>query len=278
MSVYPKGIATNLTKTSFSKEKIKKLKNTLPKNLIIRVYGLAGVGKGTLSQMLSETLDIPNLESSLILRCATYIYEKLQLDLTNLNTDKVFNEMDIYVVDGKLKFGLDGEEIKKDKLKNPFIDAHVTKYSTDLYVRQKFDEALDDLVQRVLDSACVADGRGSHEPYLVNAENHGFRVIRILVDTDRKIKAERYYDNYLKNKKKEDPNYQDTNQEKKQILEEFKETIIARDEKDIKNIKEKGIGLISKDSGFIDSSYMTPQEVLETALNFIEQQINFILK
>jgi cytidylate kinase len=273
MSVYPEGVGTHLKKASFSQDQIKNLKSSLPKNLIIRIYGLAGVGKGTVSKMLADTLSIPNLESSLILRCATFIYKKLDLDLTDKNTDLVFEKMDISVDSGKLIFGMEGEAISKPELKSAFVDKNINTYSSNLYVRSKFDEALDDLVQRVFDSACVADGRGSHEPYLVNAEKHGFKVVRILVDADQKIKAERYYQEYLKQEKVKNPDFQETEDLKDKVLKEFELAILGRDKKDIKNIEDKGIGLISEDSGILDTSYLTPQECLETALSFISSRL-----
>ena len=272
MSVYPKNIGIKLTKKSFSEKDIENLKKELPKNLILRVYGLAGVGKGTLSKMLAKTLEIPNMESSLILRCATFIYENKNLPLNKENTDQVFQDMDIYIENQELKFGLNGAKIEKSQLKTANIDKNVTKYSSDLYVREKFDKALDDLVQRVFDSAIVADGRGAFEPYLLNAEKHGFKVIRILVDADQKVKAQRYYQEYIKNQILADPDFIETEDLKEKVLTEFEQAILERDKKDVANIIDKKIGLISEDSGFLDTSNLTPQEALETALEFVNSQ------
>lgn len=273
MSVYPENVGIKLTKKSFSSSQIQALKAKLPKNLIIRVYGLAGVGKGTLSKMLAKTLDIPNMESSLILRCATFIYENRNLVLNQENTDRVFEDMDIFVENNELKFGLNGAKIEKSQLKSAKIDKKVTKYSSDLYVREKFDKTLDDLVQRVFDSAIVADGRGAFEPYLLNAEKHDFKIIRILVDADQKIKAKRYYQEYIKNQILDNPDFIETDDLKDKVLAEFEQAILDRDKKDIANIIDKNIGLISEDSGILDTSYLTPQEALETALDFIASNI-----
>ena len=273
MSIYPENIGIKLTKKTFSKVQIEALKNKLPKNLILRVYGLAGVGKGTLSKMLAQTLEIPNMESSLILRCATFIYENKNLPLNKENTDQVFEDMDIYVENQELKFGLNGAKIEKKDLKTANIDKKVTKYSSDLYVREKFDKALDNLVQRVFDSAVVADGRGAFEPYLLNAQQYGFQVIRILVDADQKVKAKRYYQEYVKNQILANPDFIETDNLKDKVLKEFEQAILERDKKDVANIEDKKIGLISQDSGILDTSHLTPGEVLETALSFVENQL-----
>jgi cytidylate kinase len=141
-------------------------------------------------------------------------------------------------------------------------------------VRQKFDEKLVDLVENKIASACVADGRGSHEPYLVRAEKNGMQVIRILVDADYEVRAERYYQDYLRKQQTNNPNFQETPELRNQVLEEFKQTIVQRDERDAQTIQEQEIGLISPDSGILDTSHKTPQEVLETALTFISEQLS----
>jgi cytidylate kinase len=272
MSVYPQGIGLYLAKNSFSAENLNVLKSKLDKNLIFRVFGLAGVGKGTLSEMLSETLEIPHIESGLIIRCATFIYQDLKLELTDENTDLVFAKMEI-LADKELSFFYNNQKIAKSELKKPIIDENVTYYSSNLYLRKKFDDALDNLIQNTIQTACVADGRGSAEPYLLNAEDTGKTVIRLLLDTDINIKAERYYQHFVRQEKLKNPDYKENPEEKNRILTEFQTTILARDQKDIDNIISKNLGLISKDTAVVNTSFMTPQEVLETVLNYIDFRI-----
>jgi cytidylate kinase len=272
MSVYPQGIGLYLAKNSFLAENLNVLKSKLDKNLIFRVFGLAGVGKGTLSEMLSETLEIPHIESGLIIRCATFIYQDLKLELTDENTDLVFAKMEI-LADKELSFFYNNQKIAKSELKKPIIDENVTYYSSNLYLRKKFDDALDNLIQNTIQTACVADGRGSAEPYLLNAEDTGKTVIRLLLDTDINIKAERYYQHFVRQEKLKNPDYKENPEEKNRILTEFQTTILARDQKDIDNIISKNLGLISKDTAVVNTSFMTPQEVLETVLNYIDFRI-----
>jgi len=273
-SVYQEGVGINLSYQKFSHTQVKSLKQNLPKNVLIRVYGLAGVGKGTLSKMLAETLEIPNLESSLILRCVTHIYLDKDFDLTETNTDLVFKNFKIEIKNQQLNFTYKSKILPKEILKAPIIDKNITKYSSNLYVRKKFDQSLSNLVQKSLKSAAVADGRGSHEPYLIEAEKNNFLVIRVLLDAKTEIKAERYYENFVKIEKAKNPDFQETESKKQAVLKEFEKNILDRDQKDVQNILDKKIGLISEDTGVIDTSFLTPNQVLETVLNFVQKKIS----
>lgn len=264
MSVYPQNLAINLTYSPFDYTQIEKLKSKLPNNLIIRVYGLAGVGKGTLSKSLAEILEIPNIESSFILRCATHIFQSLELEFSEQNIDRVFEEFQILVDKVGMKFNWQGKLISEKELKTPEVDKLVPQLAQIQHVRQKFDDALDKVVKD-LNRPLLADGRGSHEPYLIKAENRGYKIIRILLDACDEVKADRYLAKYLS----KHPNLNQS--EKDQIIEEFKKTVVERNNQDVKNILEKKLGLISQDSGFIDTSNMSPEEVLQTALCFVQK-------
>lgn len=270
---YPSNIGIKLSKNSFDFKNLEELKKNLPKKAIIRVYGLAGVGKGTLSENLAKILEIPNLESSLILRAATFGYLKLDLELSEQNTQKIFEKIDIKVVDNHLEFYFERQLLSKKQLKSPEIDKNVTNFSSNVFMRQQFDETLDELVQQTFETACVADGRGALEPYLLKAEKSGFRVIRILLDSSDEVKAKRYYENFIKQKKDKDPIFVEQMEDKEEFLEQFEKTIVQRNNKDIQNILDKNLGLISQDSGLIDTSEFLPQEVLETALDFIQKSL-----
>jgi cytidylate kinase len=274
---YPKNIGKKISKKSFSLDKnsnqLNYLKQILSKKTIIRVYGLAGVGKGTLSKNLSDILEIPNLESSMILRAATFGYLKLNLKLNQENTKIVFDKIGIEIVNNNLVFSFENKSLEKKDLKSPIIDKNVTDFSSNEFVREKFDQTLDKIVQEVFKSSCVADGRGALEPYLIKSESLGVKVIRILLDSDDETKAQRYYQSFIKSKKDINPNFVEDLTHKQEFLEEFEKTVIARNKKDIENILDKKIGLISEDSVLIDTSNLSPTEVLETALYFIQKSL-----
>lgn len=271
VSIYPSNIAQKLDYNQFNLDSIPDLAKRFPKNLIIRIYGFAGVGKGTISKMLSDSLNIANVESSFILRCVTLIYLDLKLDITNDNTDLVFSKMKVWTDSKSLNFEYNNSPVTAKELKTPEIDKQVPILAQNQYIRDKFDDYLDNLVQS-MDKAFIADGRGSHEPYLVKAEKRGQPIIRILLDASDEVKAERYLAAFMA----KNP---DADKEKQlEILEEFKNTIIVRNNRDAQNIIEKNLGLISADSGLIDTSDFTATEVLEIALNFIDSKLSEIEK
>lgn len=266
MSFYPSNITPKLEYSSFDLNNVSSLKTRLPKKSIIRIYGLAGVGKGTVSKMLADTLGIANVETSFILRCVTYIYLDLKLELNDTNTDLVFSKMKVWIDDKSLKFEYKDTLLDTKDLKTPQIDKQVPIFAQNQHIRNKFDSYLDTLVQNI-ELPFIADGRGSHEPYLVKAESRGQKIIRILLDASDEIKAERYLAAFIVK------NPAATREQQLLILEEFKNTILVRNTQDVENIIKKNLGLISSDSGFIDTSNFTPAQVLETCLAFIEKKL-----
>lgn len=273
MSYYPSDVGIKLTKQSFDEVKIEHLKKTLPKNLIIRVYGMAGVGKGTLSGSLASVLGIPNLDSGKIWRALTYIYKKLELKDTPENTDKVFSELKVEDTGHLVNLFHNDKLLEHDNLKNEFIDSRVFLYASKEANQQKFFKFNSNIYQNIMKTAFVLDGRGANPPDVKLAEEGGMQVIRILLDANEEVIIQRYIDNHIKINRASDPDFVLTDEASEKLKQEVKTTIIARNKRDVETQQKLGNGLVSKDSGIIDSSYMSPQEVLETALSFINSRL-----
>jgi cytidylate kinase len=268
---YKEGIV--LSKFIVPISEVDRIKKNLPDKFILHVYGLAGVGKGTLTKSLSELLDLPLFETSLIYRATTFVYHDLMCPLTKENTDKVFSLMDAFMKDGELFISYKSKPIDRSSLKNSYIDTHVAEYSADEYIREKTDKFVSYVLLKVLEGKCITDARGAYPPYLEEAEEEGFLVAKINLYADFDEKVKRMHNDYIKHAKKVNPHFDEDSEESSKFYEESRKTLADRDGKDIETHERLKIGLISSDSGVIDTTEMTVDEVIGTALHFVGNKI-----
>ncbi len=268
---YKEGIL--LPKTIVPIEELAKIKENLPEKFIIHVYGLAGVGKGTLTKNLSDLLEIPLFETSLIYRATTFIYHDLMCPLTKENTDKVFSLMDAFMRDGELVISYKSKPVERSSLKNSYIDTHVAEYSADEYVRDKTDKFVSYVLLKVLEGRCITDARGAYPPYLEEAEQEGFLVAKVNLYADFEEKVRRMHNDYIKHAKRVNPHFNEDSDEAGSFYEESRKTLESRDSKDIETHERLKIGLISADSGVVDTTKMSVDEVIGTTLHFVSNKI-----
>ena len=271
---YPEGVGKVIVKHLYEKSKIPRLVDNLPDDVIIRVYGLAGVGKGTLSRSLSQILDIPHVEGSFILRAATYAYEDMSLELNKENTRKVFEKISpIIGEDNDLQMVYNGKVLERSDLKNSFIDTHVTKYSGDVDVREAYYAKLGHFLSFGVEGPCIVDSRGGMPPYIENAIINGKHVIQILLKVDDTEAFERYYESVLESKQKHNPEYKDNDLHRAEALAQFKLDVVERNELDVVMMKKMGLGLITPDTGVLDTSDCNVDEMIGSTLNYISDEI-----
>lgn len=271
--LYPENIGIQLEKNILPLKEVEKLKKNLPNNLIIRFYGLAGVGKGTTSKAVSELLEIPYVEGSFILRAATYIYRDLNLEITKENTDLVFDKINLRInSDNRLQIVYNGKPLDHRHLKNSIIDMHVTDYSGDGYVRQKYYEKLGNFISHEIDSPCVLDSRGALPPYILQAKTAGKPVIQIMLIVSDEVAAARYHNHQIDQKRKANPDFVETEEEEQKIYDQFKKDITERNQKDLVMYEKMGLGVVEPESGIIDTSDMVVDEVIGTVLTFVESK------
>jgi len=269
MSIYPSGIGQIIPLIDFNPSQINILKHNLPTKLIIRVYGLAGVGKGTLSDSLAKFLAIPNIDSGKVWRAITYIYSNLNLEINDANTDLVFSKLQTFLDADKVGFQFQGEILTYDKLKNGFIDSRVSHYARNLYAQSRFFQHNADFYLNVLNQPFVYDGRGSNSPDVTIAEDNGFKIVRVLVDCSDTTKWQRYYQAILR----KDPSLDDNDEVRAQLREEFEINIIQRNIRDIQTQQELGNSLITADSGILINDNMNVEQMTQSTLAFINQSI-----
>jgi cytidylate kinase len=271
---YPQGIGKKIQKQLISSEDLQKLVNNFPSKTILRVFGFAGTGKGTLSSSLAQIFNIPNVESSLIWRGLTYIYEDLKLDMNQENSELVLSKLSVtHGQKNQIQVFYNGSVIDRSVLKSPLVDKSVAFSSGDKFLREKFYDIMIDYLNQI-DSSCVLDGRGANPRYIQGAEKSGYKVIRLLLDASEEEMAHRYYSAYLAKKQKNDPNYIETDAQRQQMMEDFTQGIIARNKYDWNTWNNLNLGTITPDTAIFDTTGMTIEEVTQTVLCYIKNTLD----
>ena len=267
LSPFPNNVGTILNSTSIDIEK--HLITDIPKKTIIRIYGVVGSGKGTLAKQLCQNYPFTNLETSNILRSATWIYKTLNLEFSKENTDKVFDQIDIKIEGKKLIFfwNKQDKQIKLEsvELRSNVVDQYVSTLSGDPYFREKYYNKINFILENLVDSPVILDGRGCDTPYLREAEKNNFKVIRIFLWVNEEIS----YDRFLSRL-----NITETIETKSSLKLKFTENVLNRDKKDYENVISNNLGTISADTGIIDTSHLSPEQILEITLGFIVEKLN----
>ncbi len=272
LSPFPNNVGTILTNYSFDSSS-SNLKFTLPTKTILRIYGIAGAGKGTLAQKLTNYFGITNLETSYILRSATYIYQTLGLEFNDQNTDAVFDQIIIKLPSKNLQFFWNIKDEVKEltdiELRSNLVQQNVSIYSGNPYFRTKYYNKINYILNNLISSAVILDGRGSNTPYLNQAEQDGFNVIRLFLWSNDEVNYNRYKSAYLV---RHNLSVLDQEQEQTCYI-EFQKNIAQRNLQDYNNAVANNMGTLSQDTGIIDSSYLSPDQVFCTALNFIKSRL-----
>jgi CMP/dCMP kinase len=261
ISPYTNNIATILDYHNFDSSKVKEL----PKKTIIRISGLAGAGKGTISKLLCNKIGLTNLETSYILRSATWIYENLGLEFNDHNTAKVFDQIEISLPHKSLEFRWQDQLLSDKELRSNLVQENVARNSGNPFFRSQYYSKISYVLNNLINSPVILDGRGFNTPYINQAKEDGFNVICFFFWVSNESNFNRYKSAFL-----ERNNLLEINSlTKDQIKSEFKKNILDRNYQDYVNAEENNLGAIIPDSFLVDTSELNPDQVLEIVLNKI---------
>ena len=209
--------------------------------MIVAIDGPAGVGKSSIAKMVSDELGMYYLNSGNFYRGVTYRILNLGLDPAKPDDCvKAAKEAQFDVKDGR--FYLDGEDVE-DKLHHPSIDIWSSKVSVNPQVRSIVNERIHDLTKRM---DVVAEGRDMTTVVFPNAEHKFF------FDALPDIRARRRYE--------QNPGVMDYDT----ILKEINERDAIDRNKPVGGLK------IAPDAVYIDTSYLTINEVCEKVIKAVK--------
>ena len=219
-------------------QKLNSFRNEKP---VIAIDGTAGSGKGTLAKNIANFLEFDHLDSGLLYRIFAYEF---------LNQKVGFEKIE------KVKPNF--KEFFRQKKKIDLRSQKITEIASKIAKEKKVRDSMIFFQREFANNpptgrGSVIDGRDITSKIVPNAE------VKFYVDADLSIRATRR----LKQMQLDQVYYQ-----------EILENIDQRDEND-KNRKESPL-LRTKDSFFIDTSKINEKKVLEVAIKYIKQKIDYI--
>ncbi len=271
LSPFPNNIAKVLeyeaSTTNFDISKVK-LDN---QKRIIRISGLAGSGKGTISTKISELLHIGHLETSGILRAATWIYTELGLDFNDENTRIVFEKIKLKHENLQLQIFWEDQLLTNLELRSNQVQTKVAIFSGDQFFRACYYDKVSYIIENFIDSTIILDGRGFNTPYIKLAENLGFEVIKLFFWVSQKENYKRYAKAYLERNNLE-PNSLEISLNNNPVLintiqTEFQKNMVDRNYQDYENDIKNNLESITSDSWIVNTSDLTPDQIVQMIMS-----------
>lgn len=235
---------------------------------VICIDGLAGSGKSTLGKHLADILKIPHISSGIFYRVYTYIFCLYHLEFTPENIDKLTHLINFEIHNQEFTIIYNQNKIPLSELKNDVIDAALNRFSSNLYFRDQISKVLIKMV-KTLQQSFILDLRGASPEYVLEVEKENRPVIRLLLVAETNTKASRRLKEYMNLKYSKDEYYKTPNHQQ-ELYNSLKKKIEERDAQDLESIAQTGIGLVHKQTGIIDSTDITEDQVTQLALQYIE--------
>lgn len=219
-------------------------------SFIVGIDGPAGSGKGTITKLVGKKLNLVNIDTGAMYRCASLYMIKNNIDMQQL--DKIEEMLKTIKIEQKKeddldKFYLNGEDVS-DKIRESEVNSIVSQVSHILIVREKMVE-----LQREMgkNTDIIMEGRDIGTNVFPNAD------VKIYLDATAEERAKRRL-----------------NQNKEKGItdsyEEILENIKFRDNND----KNSTVAPLkqAKDSIYIDTTNMQINEVTQKIIEIIKEK------
>ena len=225
--------------------------------MIIAVDGTAASGKGSLAKNLSKSLNLLHLDTGILYRILAYKAVRFDfLKNENLKNEKYINNL----INCAKKLTIKEVETIKSNSSINLRSETISQKSSEIATFKSVREELTKLQRRFSKikhskyKGIVLDGRDIGTIVFPNAK------FKFYLDADIRIRAERRTEELIH------LNY-------KVIYHEVLEDLVIRDERD----KNRSIAPLRKanDAIFIDTSLKSEKKVLQEALNFINNWLEF---
>jgi CMP/dCMP kinase len=235
-------------------------------NTIITIYGLPSTGKGTLALKLAEKLDLPYFETGMLYRAFAFFMKENRFNVVSAEVLGKFSEdLEISLVQEKIQILLETRHLNKDNLRTPEIDIFMGEFTRIPEVRKMVDKIITQFVEV---SAFITDGRGAYDGYLINAEKQGFKVIRVLLQAQQNERTRRRFIDYVNQKRNQELNPEIMSD----LWKNCEEIVKKRDKEEIERDQKLNLGLISDNSGVLDTTNIDSDQVLNSVLGWIITQ------
>ncbi|GAB4144624.1 MAG: (d)CMP kinase [Patescibacteria group bacterium] len=261
MYPYPDNIGATINPTNEFKHKIDKIDRC-----IITIFGLPSTGKGTVSKIVAKELKLPVFDTGLLYRVFTYFM--LQKQLPELSHDLLLefqSKIRLELIQNTITFELDGEKLPINILRGPEIDQYITLYPKLPEVRDVVNKII---AQFVNTTSFVTDGRGAFDAYLMEAEKTGKKIIRILLQAEQSERVRRRFIDYIQLERGKKLSSESV----AQLWKTCEQIVQKRDAEEIEKEAKLGLGMVSEDTGILDTTNLTVDQVCNSLLNWINEK------
>lgn len=216
--------------------------------MIVAIDGAAGCGKGTITKVVGEKLNLINIDTGAMYRCVTL--ECLRKGLTSENINEIENVLENIKIsfkkeEDKQKVYLNGEDVS-EAIRTVEIDNNVAKFAALKVVRDKMTP-----LQRQMgkNSDIIMEGRDIGTVVFPDAD------VKIFLDCSIEERARRRYKQNIEN------GIEVTYEE---VLEAIKERHRLETERDIAPFVK------AEDAVYINNTNMSLDEVVNEIINVIK--------
>lgn len=217
---------------------------------IVAIDGVAGSGKGTLTKIIAEKLNLISVDTGAMYRCVTLDCLNKNIQYTEIEKIKqILENIDIQLKkeNGQQVVFLNGQDVTKE-IRTPRIDEQVAKFASIKEVRDKVTP-----IQRKMgqNNDIIMEGRDIGTVVFPNAD------VKIFLDCSIEERARRRYKQNL------EKGIESTYEE---VLEGIKERHKLETERDIAPL------IQAPDAIYIDSTNLTIEEEVENIIKIINQK------
>ena len=216
-------------------------------SFIVAIDGPAGTGKGTITKLLAQKLNLVEIDTGAMYRCITL--ECIRNNISSENEERIKEilkniKIELKHINGEQKVFLNGEDVSK-KIRTPEVDDLVAVFAALKVVRDKVTP-----MQRKMGEKddIIMEGRDIGTVVFPNAD------VKIFLDCSIEERARRRYKQNLE---------KDINESYEEVLASMKERHKLETEREIAPLVK------ADDAILVDSTNMTIDEVVEKIASII---------
>lgn len=220
-------------------------------SFVVAIDGPAGTGKGTITKLIAEELNLINIDTGAMYRCVAL--KALENNVSYTEADKVEELLKDIKIEFKRENGniivFLNEKDVTEKIRTPEINACVAKFAALKCVRDKMTPLQQDMVKL---GNIIMEGRDIGTAVFPNAD------VKIYLDASVEERANRRYKQNLE---------KGIEQSYEEVLESIKQRHILETTREINPLRK------AEDAILVDTTFLTIQEVKEKLINIIKEKI-----
>lgn len=222
-------------------------------SFIVGIDGPAGTGKGTITKLVAEELNLINIDTGAMYRCVALAASRKGIKETETEKlEELLNEIDIklYREDGNIKVFLNGEDVSS-RIRENDINNCVAKYAAVKCIRDRMTP-----MQRKMgeNANIIMEGRDIGTVIFPDAD------VKIYLDASLEERARRRYKQNIE-KGITDETYEE-------VLENIKQRHILETTRKINPLRR------ADDAILIDTTTLTIEEVKNKVIEIIKEKMN----